>query len=66
LPDFHALNLRADYRRRIGQVSVIAFLDVINVYGRNNVDSLEFDERRGLNVTGDFNIFPQIGLKVEF
>jgi len=66
LPDFHALNLRADYRRRFGGVSVIAFIDVINAYGRKNVDSLEFDERRGVNVTGDLSVFPQVGLKFEF
>ncbi|MBT5240141.1 MAG: TonB-dependent receptor [Rhodospirillaceae bacterium] len=66
LPDFHALNLRVDYRRRIGGVSVVTFLDVINVYGRTNIDSLEFDERRGVNVFGDLSVFPQIGLKIEF
>lgn len=66
LPDFHALNLRVDYRRRIGGVSVVTFLDVINAYGRTNIDSLEFDERRGVNVFGDLSVFPQIGLKVEF
>lgn len=63
---FHALNLRVDYRRRIGGVSVITFLDVINAYGRTNIDSLEFDERRGVNVFGDLSVFPQIGLKLEF
>jgi len=66
LRDFHALNVRVDYRRRIGGTSLIAFLDVINAYGRRNIDSLEFDERRGINVFGDFSVFPQIGLKAEF
>ena len=66
LRDFHALNVRVDYRRRIGGVSVITFLDVINAYGRNNIDSLEFDERRGVNVFGDLSVFPQVGLKLEF
>ena len=66
LRDFHALNIRVDYRRQIGGVSVITFLDVINAYGRTNIDSLEFDERRGVNVFGDLNVFPQIGLKLEF
>lgn len=66
LRDLHALNLRVDYRRRIGGVSVITFLDVINAYGRTNIDSLEFDERRGINVFGDLSVFPQIGLKLEF
>ena len=66
LRDYHSLNIRIDYRRRIGNFSLVTFLDVINAYGRNNVSSLEWDERRGVNVIGDFGIFPQIGLKLEF
>ena len=66
LRDYHSLNLRVDYRRRIGGVTLVTFLDVINAYGRNNVSSLEWDERRGVNVIGDFGVFPQIGLKAEF
>lgn len=66
LPDYHSLNIRIDYRRRVGNVSLVTFLDIINAYGRNNVSSLEWDERRGVNVIGDFGVFPQIGLKLEF
>lgn len=66
LRDYHTLNIRIDYRRRIGTVSLVTFLDIINAYGRNNVSSLEWDERRGVNVIGDFGVFPQIGLKLEF
>ena len=66
LRDYHSLNIRIDYRRRIGDVSLVTFLDIINAYGRNNVSSLEWDERRGVNVIGDFGIFPQFGLKLEF
>ena len=66
LRDYHSLNLRVDYRRRIGGVTLVTFLDVINAYGRNNVSSLEWDERRGVNVIGNFGVFPQIGLKAEF
>jgi hypothetical protein len=50
MPAYHALTLRADYRRRFGPVSLIAFLDVINVYGRKNGNSFEWDERRGVNI----------------
>ena len=66
LKDYHALNFRIDYRRRVGSVTLVTFLDVINAYGRNNVSSLQWDERRGVNVIGDFGVFPQIGLKLEF
>jgi outer membrane receptor for ferrienterochelin and colicin len=66
LPDFHTLNVRVDYRRRFGRLSLIAFLDVVNVYGRDNVNSLEFDELNGRNITGGLSTFPQLGLKFEF
>ncbi len=65
LPDFHTLNVRADYRRRFGRVSLIAFIDFINLYDRKNVDSLEWDERRGVNVMEGLEAFPNFGLKFE-
>ena len=64
--DFHTLNFRVDYRRPLGPLDVIAFLDVINVYGRSNEDELEFDERRGVNVANGVETFPQIGLRFEY
>ena len=64
--DYHSLNIRVDYEKRIGGVTVIAFLDVINAYGRSNIDRLRFNERRGTNVDTTFGVFPQIGLKFRF
>lgn len=65
-PDFHALNIRVDYRRPLGPVNLIAFLDVINVYGRDNMSSRGFDERRGVDVENGFEVLPNIGLKFEY
>ena len=59
--------MRADYRRRFGPVSLIAFLDVINVYGRQNGNSFEWDERRGVNIMeGLDESLPIIGVKFEY
>jgi hypothetical protein len=67
MPAYHSLTLRADYRRRFGPVSLIAFLDVINVYGRKNGNSFEWDERRGVNIMeGLDESLPIIGLKFEY
>jgi hypothetical protein len=66
LPNFHTLNLRLDYRRRLGRLSLIAFLDVINVYGHKNVDSIQFQERTGENIEQGLEGFPQFGLKLEY
>ena len=64
--DYHSLNVRVDYRRRIGSANVIAFLDVINAYGRDNIDRLRFNERKGTIIDSGLGVFPQIGLRVEF
>lgn len=65
-PAFHSLNIRVDYRRRLGPVNLVAFVDVINAYGRENVDSRRFDERRGVDVENGFEVFPNVGLKFEY
>jgi outer membrane cobalamin receptor len=65
LDDFHALNIRVDYRRELGWVDLVAFIDVINVYGGPNTNSVEFNPRSGLNVTEDNGAFPIFGLIFE-
>ena len=65
LDDYHSLNIRVDYRRSMGPVDFVAFLDVINVYGGPNTNSQEFDPRRGINVVDDNGAFPLIGLIFE-
>ena len=67
LPAFHSLSVRIDYRRRFGPLSVIGFVDVINVYGRGNGNSFEWDERRGINIIeGLDEPLPTLGLKFEY
>ena len=64
--DFHTLNMRLDYRRPIGSVDVIAFLDILNLYGAATTDEQEFDTATGkLVVEGEGDIFPLIGLRFE-
>jgi hypothetical protein len=65
LDDSHALNIRVDYRRPLGPVDLVAFLDVINVYGGPNDGPQEFDPRRGVIVSDDGEAFPVIGLIFE-
>ena len=67
LPAYHALNLRADYQRRFGPVSLVAYLDILNVYGRENANGYEWDERRGVNIIeGLDEAIPTIGLRFEY
>jgi hypothetical protein len=65
LDDSHALNIRVDYRRPLGPVDLVGFLDVINVYGGPGGGSQEFDPRRGVIVADEGEAFPIIGLIFE-
>ena len=67
LPVYHSLSLRADYHRRFGPVSLVAYLDILNVYGRENANGYEWDERRGVNIIeGLDEPLPTIGLRFEY
>jgi hypothetical protein len=65
LDDYHSLNIRVDYRRPFGPVDLVAFLDVINVYGGPGGGSQEFDPRRGVIIEDEGEAFPIIGLIFE-
>jgi hypothetical protein len=65
LEDYHSLNVRVDYRRPIGPVDLVAFIDIINVYGGPGANSQEFDPRNGINVVEENEAFPIIGIIFE-
>lgn len=65
LEDYHSLNIRIDFRQPIGWVDLIAFIDVINVYGGPGANSLNFDPRNGINVVEENEAFPIFGLIFE-
>jgi outer membrane receptor for ferrienterochelin and colicin len=67
LPAYHSLSLRADYQRRFGPLSLVAYLDILNVYGRENANGYEWDERRGINIIeGLDEPLPTFGLRFEY
>jgi TonB-dependent Receptor Plug Domain len=65
LDNLHSLNFRIDYRRNLGPVDLVGFLDVINLYGGPSGGSREFDPRRGVNVADQGEALPIIGLILE-
>jgi hypothetical protein len=65
LDNLHSLNIRIDYRRQLGPVDLVGFLDVINVYGGPSGGSREFDPRRGVIVADEGEALPIIGLIFE-
>jgi hypothetical protein len=50
----------------LGRLSLITFVDVINVYGHKNVDAIQFQERTGESIREGLEGFPQFGVKLEF
>jgi hypothetical protein len=65
LENYHSLNFRVDYRQPLGWIDLIAFIDVINVYGGPGANSLNFDPRNGVNVAEENEAFPIFGLIFE-
>jgi len=63
---YSSLNFRADYRRSIGRVDLIAFIDVINLLEAENPSSAEFNERSGKNEVEEGEAFPLVGLRFEW
>jgi hypothetical protein len=63
--DYMAVNLRVDYRRPLGWVDLVAFLDIINVVGGGGATPSEFNPRTGLNVPDEEEALPLIGLIFE-
>jgi hypothetical protein len=51
----------------LGPLGLSAFLDILNVYGRENGNAYAWDERRGVNIIeGLDEPLPNIGLGVEY
>jgi outer membrane receptor protein involved in Fe transport len=65
LADFHSLNVRVDRRIQLGSLALVAFLDVLNVYGRLNVNEARFLEVNGTIEDRGFKMIPTFGLKLE-
>ncbi|MYA18475.1 MAG: TonB-dependent receptor [Gammaproteobacteria bacterium] len=63
--DFHTLHLRVDYRRPVGPVDLVAFLDILNIYASPPSDVLEFNPATGSVVPDDGEPFPLIGIRFE-
>ncbi|MBT3343750.1 MAG: TonB-dependent receptor [Gemmatimonadetes bacterium] len=65
LPDYHSLNLRIDYRRELGGLAVIGFLDVLNAYGRLNPNYRLFLPRTGTVKSKGIEMVPSFGLRIQ-
>ncbi|MFW5878298.1 MAG: TonB family protein [Myxococcota bacterium] len=64
LPLFHQLDLRLEYTKTFDTFTIAAFLDLLNTYNQDNVESYQYDYRYRNRV--DFNglpLFPVLGVR---
>ncbi len=63
---FHSLDVRVDYRRPIGPVDLVLFLDVLNIYGGPAGLPPEFNILTGQDIEEEEETLPLLGLIVEY
>jgi len=61
---FHTLNVRGDYRRSLSDVDLVAFLDILSVYGNFGTGVQEFNPTTGGAALDDGELFPLIGIQL--
>lgn len=66
-PLFHALDLRIDKRWIPGKYSLITYIDVQNVYGRQNVQGYRWNSQtQKVEASKSIGVLPSIGISFEF
>ena len=63
---YSSVNVRVDYRRDLGPVDVIAFVDIINLFGAENPNNSDFNERTGEDTPEEGSMLPLLGLRFEW
>lgn len=67
LPVFHQLDARVDRRWAFRGWQLVAYLDVQNVYGRENVSGYRWDQRtQTVEADQSLGVLPSIGINIEF
>jgi outer membrane cobalamin receptor len=67
IPDYHRLDVRGDYRAHFDGWNLVAYLELQNVYNRENVFMYTWNEKTGEPyVVNQIAFFPVGGVKIEF
>ena len=65
--DYHSLNVRADRRFYFGHSSMILYLSIWNVYGRENISEYEWNENTNqVQKSTQWGMLPVFGIEYEF
>ncbi|MDZ7314962.1 MAG: TonB-dependent receptor [candidate division KSB1 bacterium] len=65
-PAYHRLDLRLDRRFVFNTWAMIVFFDVINLYGRDNVWSYQYNDDGTVSQVNQFSTMPVGGVSLEF
>ncbi|MEI7660685.1 MAG: hypothetical protein WCK34_00735 [Bacteroidota bacterium] len=65
MPDFISLDIRADYRFRIRQLGLTAFVDIVDILNRQNANGESFNYIYGKTYYDGISIFPSFGIKFQ-
>lgn len=63
---FHTLDVRVDYRRPVGPVDLVLFVDVLNIYGGPSGEPPELNIMTGELISDDEEAIPLLGLIIEY
>lgn len=67
LPDLHALDVRVDRRWYFETTTLIVYLDIQNIYNRNNITFIRWDKREQKeDRESSIGVLPSIGVSLEF
>lgn len=68
LPPFHSLDVRVDRRWNFTGWNLITYIDIQNVYNRENIQGYRYDPRNNTveSAGGTIGILPTIGISAEF
>jgi len=66
LPDLHSLDIRIDRRWNFTDWALITYIDIQNIYNRNNISFYRWDARtQSVDKTSNIGILPSIGVSLE-
>jgi hypothetical protein len=67
LPELHSLDVRIDRRWNFDNWALITYIDIQNIYNRNNISFYRWDAReKDIDRTSSIGILPSIGVSLEF
>ena len=66
IADFHLMSIRVDYRKQLGPIALVTFIEVDNIYDRYNAYEDRFSELTGREKGLGFGIAGNGGFKIEF